>query len=1057
MHAGFKEKSIEISQVINLYNDHYHHYFRDSKKNFNFLGRKEGPLYKILFRYYRYPLMITGALLLAADIITICLPSALTPLLEILKRNNLSQTERAKGVLITLGLVLLTVADAALISAYYQRSYSIGLDLKAKLTTALIGKSQKLYKSPFLGKLNNLLTKDISAAQSFLPYLHFGWSCPLQVILCSWSIYGIFGLPSTLVGILTLGFCTLIIPFTTRRIIGLRKEYQSVNDQRINLHSYWLNNLLEIRWGPLSPQINTLVEIERSKEVSILNQTNILRIIMRSANNLSPMISFLVTIFWFSFISSEKISSSQIIKAITLFNLLKLPLQWIPSFFTRFGEVSTSLYRIEDAFDTQNCEIVDSKLNNSNPTMSQKTGLLIVKDKKDFEDLLNFSLEKQLNFFYSPQTIWIQKNSTVLENIIISSIDRFDQLVYEKSLEISRLKPEVSDADLVMNLSQGQKQRLLLARAFYSQKPILFLEEPLNGLDKMNRDLIIDKFFNFLAERKLIVVYSREDSIFNSESRTEIEKNSLLNLNQIQSSSPFTPHEISFTEKKLSIENLNFTSTTAVQKFIGLLSGAFLILISQQFFKTLFYKTSQTSLVFSHSSFPQLAFWAGFHSFSFFLGSWMVFKAFSSLGGTFFFKINSLLLYSPNTRFLRTVGEELKNCLTIDLYEAEYKLPEVIRSFLVLLISTLSTVGLMIYAMPILLIPCSVLLVVLGFLSYYFRRPLIIGNELVARSNSRLLGLLNDYQTGHSTVYYNPEIRKNLNMKFKQELLHLNSSNFFTFSLPGWLELRLSFISASMISMISFAGLFFGGSSVLLGIAMAKSISLTKNFHSLIRKLSELEEYRVHIDRLQMYSSNGQVKEAEPNPKMIQRRETDIAVEFRDLTLKYGQSKAFTRSVPIGAKVLIQGQSGCGKSTILLSILDPSLIKSGTIFSNSDLKFLYLTNNPVIFDGLTINEQLTNASEESISFYLNRFQITSKKILGSDLSIEQKAIVAFLRVHFMQSKHHIVLLDEIVSGLSPAFKELVEEIILTEWKETTVFYISHTTNNQNRFTHHWNI
>ena len=261
--------------------------------------------------------------------------------------------------MITLGLVLLTVADAVLISAYYQRSYSIGLDLKTKAIRSLIRRSQSTYNPPCLGKLNNLLTKDVSSVKSFVPFLHMAWSCPLQIILCTWSIYKIFGLSSTLAGVITLGICTLIVPFATKRIIKLRKEYQFVNDKRIDLHSYWLNNYIEVKWGPHSSQIQSLIDTERNQEVSLLNQTNVMRIILRSVNNLSPLISFLVTMLWFTFISKENVSSSLIIKAIALFNLLRSPLQWIPSISTRLGEVASSLHRIEEALGCQ-CEEIDT-------------------------------------------------------------------------------------------------------------------------------------------------------------------------------------------------------------------------------------------------------------------------------------------------------------------------------------------------------------------------------------------------------------------------------------------------------------------------------------------------------------------------------------------------------------------------------------------------------------------------------------------------------------------------------------------------------------------------
>ena len=679
-----------------------------------------------------------------------------------------------------------------------------------------------------------------------------------------------------------------------------------------------------------------------------------------------------------------------------------------------------------------------------------KSGLVIIQDKKVFDELLKwFSENRKNDLFYSPQPAWIQKNASVLENVTISSTEPFDLLIYEKSLKISKLEGEISDQDLTLNLSQGQKQRLILARAFYSRKSILLLEEPLSGLDRKNRDLIIEGFFKALSDKFLFVIYSKDKSILDWELEREIPLNPI---SPIQSEeSHFKPEMVESREGTWA-ENNGVSDTF---KFVGLLSGAIVIIISQQFFKTLFYKASQTSLTFSHSSIPQLVLWAELHFITFFLGSWLVFRAFSSLGQKFFSKINSLLMNPPYTRLIRTVCEDLKNSLSIDLYEAEYKLPEVVRSFLVLLVSTLATAGLMIYAMPILLIPCSLLIIMLGVLSFYFRRPLLVSNELVARSNTRLLGLINDYQTGHSAIYFNPSVLANMNSQLERELLFLNSSSFFNYSLPGWLEVRLSFIGVSVISLLSITGLLFGGNSVLFGIAMAKSITLTKNLHSIIRKASELEEYRVHINRLRTFSSAGKEVETKETVKLIEESSCEGLIEFRDLTLKYGNVIGFSKSIPFGSKVLIQGPSGCGKSTILLAMLEPNLIKFGKVNISPKRKMLYATSNPIIFDGLSIGQHFNPSPKNSISFYLRKFGIEDDSIMGADLLPEQKIIVAFLRIHFEHTKEHIILLDEITSGLRSSFRDLVEEIILTEWNEATVFYISHTTGNSSRFSHHW--
>lgn len=64
-----------------------------------------------------------------------------------------------------------------------------------------------------------------------------------------------------------------------------------------------------------------------------------------------------------------------------------------------------------------------------------------------------------------------------------------------------------------MNLSQGQKQRILIARAVYKNPPLLFLDEATNALDANNERCIMNRLQTFFQGRTVVVVAHRLSTV----------------------------------------------------------------------------------------------------------------------------------------------------------------------------------------------------------------------------------------------------------------------------------------------------------------------------------------------------------------------------------------------------------------------------------------------------------------------------------------------------------------------------------------------------------------
>lgn len=65
-------------------------------------------------------------------------------------------------------------------------------------------------------------------------------------------------------------------------------------------------------------------------------------------------------------------------------------------------------------------------------------------------------------------------------------------------------------------VSQGQRQRLLIARAVYKDPQYLFFDEATNSLDSNNEKIILNNLKDFFAERTVVVVAHRLSTVMNA-------------------------------------------------------------------------------------------------------------------------------------------------------------------------------------------------------------------------------------------------------------------------------------------------------------------------------------------------------------------------------------------------------------------------------------------------------------------------------------------------------------------------------------------------------------
>jgi ATPase subunit of ABC transporter with duplicated ATPase domains len=114
-------------------------------------------------------------------------------------------------------------------------------------------------------------------------------------------------------------------------------------------------------------------------------------------------------------------------------------------------------------------------------------------------------------------------NATVRENVAFGiSKDNIEdtrviQCIEQASLHIEGVSDilELTVGEGAAMLSEGQKQRLVLARELYRNVPILVLDEPTSALDATTESEVMETFLNLSKAGKTLIIVAHSPRIIN--------------------------------------------------------------------------------------------------------------------------------------------------------------------------------------------------------------------------------------------------------------------------------------------------------------------------------------------------------------------------------------------------------------------------------------------------------------------------------------------------------------------------------------------------------------
>ncbi|KAG9245513.1 ABC transporter-like protein [Calycina marina] len=401
------------------------------------------------------------------------------------------------------------------------------------------------------GKILNIMRFDAyEVSQRFWEFSSI-IKTPVGLVASIVLIWKLMGWPS-LIGAVIVVMAQVINAYIARILLRWEKDRRAATDVKMHQVSQLVESIRHLRWyGWQDVWIARIME-SRKHELKLRVITTLwstlIAVINVTAAGLLPLVAF----YAYTVLAGLPLRIDVAFPAMQYFVMLDNRLRELPDLITVLLNAQVSIKRIDDfmnepdkldAADTHSS--TDLEMNNasfawpgaSEPvlkdiTLSFTAGLTVVFGQVGAgksallqallgeADLLSGEYRRTNSMVgYCSQSPWLQSMS-IRDNILFST--PYDSVRYRDVLEACALIPDMvnfknGDLSLVgengVGLSGGQKARIALARAVYSQSKILLLDDPLSALDHQTAETIVWRCINGpLAEgRTTILVTHRTE------------------------------------------------------------------------------------------------------------------------------------------------------------------------------------------------------------------------------------------------------------------------------------------------------------------------------------------------------------------------------------------------------------------------------------------------------------------------------------------------------------------------------------------------------------------
>lgn len=456
------------------------------------------------------------------------------------------------GLMWSMIILIASALSTILFNIYCQEVIKGEVLVKNSVTSLLYRKLLRLSasskQSNIHGKLMNLIGSDTTRIQDMMWYLQFFWLSPGLAIVCIISVTFLTSFYAALAGCAVLAVLAPIGAFVAKKMEKLREAQTAITDARVHATNEIFHTMKTVKLYALEEHFAKGADEARQRELKTLLKLQLVRAVSESINDAMIPIMSLATLATFV-LRGGVLTPSIAFAVLSTFGALHWPFIMITSSISATVECFVSIRRMEEFLSLpevpglQQSEEVESgeisikdasfawefeeSLKNINFNAKKGTLTCIVGPiGSGKSSLLNTMLGEMRKISghvhvrgkisYAPQTPFLL-HTTVRENITFGQ--EFDEERYAKTIEACALQADLDvllagDQTVIgergINLSGGQKARIAMARAVYSDTEIVLLDDPLSAVDAHVGHKLFNECIKELLKEKTVLLVTHQ-------------------------------------------------------------------------------------------------------------------------------------------------------------------------------------------------------------------------------------------------------------------------------------------------------------------------------------------------------------------------------------------------------------------------------------------------------------------------------------------------------------------------------------------------------------------
>ena len=212
------------------------------------------------------------------------------------------------------------------------------------------------------GTIINLMAVDTFKVGEICSYLHYLWSVvPVELFIAVFLLYWILG-NSSLAGIFTMVALLPLNYFITSQFNKIQKKLMAATDARIHTTNEVFQNIRIIKYFAWEQRFSQIVNDKRREELKDLRNRYIVWTCAATIWNVSPVLITFITFLFYTAVEKKDLIPSVAFTALSLFSLLRIPLDRLADMLAHVQEAKVSVDRIEEFLNEDDTEKYDQLL-----------------------------------------------------------------------------------------------------------------------------------------------------------------------------------------------------------------------------------------------------------------------------------------------------------------------------------------------------------------------------------------------------------------------------------------------------------------------------------------------------------------------------------------------------------------------------------------------------------------------------------------------------------------------------------------------------------------------